>query len=115
MKGLITIFSLLIAPMLFAQTEVPSIECVALRGQLKVYIVDQQLQITNQSDRSPASVPTLINRLRSNTLIQVTYLQGQRHRLFIENIFNLANSSNTVSVRSVKGHEMTYPLDCRHI
>lgn len=117
MKRFIAIFIYLVfSATAFSQSvQVPSVKCEGMRGQFVLTIVDQKLKVQNDVQRIPASVPTLINRLRGESLIQVTYLQGERHKIFIENIYDLENSSNTLSKRSKRGHEMTYPLDCQKI
>lgn len=117
MKKVLTIFCLSVLGMLnfCLADELPKLECHALRGQIHFLIVDQQLKLIQGQERTPASIPTLINRLQGQTLTQVTYIQGQRHRIFLENVFDLENSSNTLSLRSKQGHEMTYPLNCQNI
>lgn len=115
-RFLAILFLFLLHTNLFAlESQVPAIQCDGVRGQFVLRIIDQKLSVQNNSERTPASVPTLINRLRGKSLTQVTYIDGERYKIFIENVHDLKTSSNTFSKRSRRGHEMTYPLNCKNL
>lgn len=105
-----------------AAQSMPDLVCQTSTKHRMIEIRQRQLsfkipvyEMGTLKERIPASAPTLTNRLKDKALTQVTYFEGQRHKIFISDIFEPKSQGNTLTIRSRSGHEMTYPLECEVI
>ena len=78
-------------------------------GKNQVTFIDR----SNPQKRSVASSQRNVRtKMIGNSLTKIMNRSGSKHTIHVNNIkeFNVAN--DYLSIRSAKGHVMTYPLEC---
>lgn len=48
-------------------------------------------------------------------IIQTMTFEGQKHKVYIKDLAKFDEIHDFLSITSVQGHEMTYPLECNYI
>lgn len=95
------------------------IQCKTHRGAKVFEILGNSVSINLRNDldgdRFPASTSFQNARHKINTkgLTKIVFFEGQKHTVHIENLDNLSSLDDYVVISSNKGHQITYPLNCR--
>ena len=95
------------------------IVCHTHRGAKIFQIVGNQVSVDIKSDwdapRRPASIfQNARNKLNAKGLTKIVFFEGHKHTLHIENVDKLNEVDDYVTISSKKGHEITYPLNCKN-
>jgi hypothetical protein len=97
------------------------IECSTAFGEKKFVIEDNKISFHKTdhmgADRSISSLDSQSVRTQVKHLgfIKTLYIDGNKHRIGIQNVSAFSEANDYLSITSPKGHEMTYPLNCRSI
>jgi hypothetical protein len=65
--------------------------------------------------RSISSVDNVRTEKKHKGFIKILQLDGQKHRIRINNVEAFSEVEDSLKITSPKGHEITYPLTCRTI
>lgn len=49
---------------------------------------------------------------KQNGFTKTLYINGNKHRISVQNVNEFSDANDYLSITSPKGHEMTYPLNC---
>lgn len=96
----------------FAQA---GIVCETAYGEKSFHIEDDRVVFNKENadtGRSISSVEMVRTEKRHKGFDKILNLQGNKHRIHIENPAELSEVSDYIVITSPKGHEMTYPLSC---
>jgi hypothetical protein len=52
---------------------------------------------------------------KSSGFTKTLYLNGNKHKINVENTNQFSEANDFLSITSPKGHEMTYPLNCHSV
>ncbi len=98
-----------------------SIECKTAFGE-KSFTIDQQTIAFHKEDDagisraiSSVSVDSVRTHKKLNGFTKTMYIEGNKHRINVEDVNNFNDVNDYLCITSPKGHEMTYPLTCRSI
>jgi hypothetical protein len=109
--GTLLLFSLI--PTSFAKA---NITCFTPRESKKIIIKKDSIAMSQQifgAARNLASEAKVRTRLHGTGFTKVMYIGGDKHTIHIENKNKFSELDDYMLVRSQKGHEMTYPLECK--
>ena len=121
---ILSIFLVLGQSMAFAS--VPSMECETTRmtgkkvivTSTKVTYVEEMLEQPNPR-REIASLETSISNVRTKYsgfgVTKVLTFEGHKHTIHIENVNSPSDVNDYLSIKSPRGHEVVYPLNCKAI
>lgn len=102
-----------------AQASTPSISCSTAFGEKTFTIDDNRISFHKEDDagvsRSISSVNGDSVRTHKKHLgfSKTLYIDGNKHRINVQNVNEFSDVNDYLSITSPKGHEMTYPLNCR--
>jgi hypothetical protein len=98
-----------------------SIVCKTAFGEKSFIIEDQKISFVKEDQagiqRSISSVSGESVRTHKKHLgfMKTIYLNGNKHRINIQNTHEFSDVNDYLSITSPKGHEMTYPLNCHSV
>lgn len=101
------------------QASTPSISCSTAFGEKTFTIDDNRISFHKEDDagvsRSISSVNGDSVRTHKKHLgfSKTLYIDGNKHRINVQNVNEFSDVNDYLSITSPKGHEMTYPLNCR--
>ncbi len=129
MKSL-KIINLIILATLFLSVSsfasLPNIECTTTRMTGKKVIISQS-KVTYVEEymgnegpkREIASLETSITNVRTmysaSGITKMLSFEGHQHTIHIENVASPSDMDDYLSIKSPRGHEITYPLTCKTI
>jgi len=98
-----------------------SIECQTAFGEKKFSIEENKITFQKESEdgasRSISSLDaeSVRTQVKHHGFIKTLYIDGNKHRIGIQNAESFSEANDYLSITSPKGHEMTYPLNCRSV
>jgi hypothetical protein len=72
---------------------------------------ETEKELENRNSRVMASVPSHSKNPTGGFFKTVQY-ENHRHKISITNLNQFSDMDDVISIRSPKGHEVTYPLTC---
>ena len=112
------IFTLLIFTNLSVMASVTPLHYVCQTPrESKVFEVTSS-QITFYQDeirphRSIASEAMVLTKRRGKSLTKTWRYEGQSYRVFMKDVQNPSEIDDFISIKTAKGHEITYPITCK--
>jgi len=97
------------------------IECQTAFGEKRFVIEDGRISFHKEDEagvnRSISSVAADSVRTHTKHLgfTKTLYIDGNKHRINIQNSNAFSDVNDYLSITSPKGHEMTYPLTCHSV
>jgi hypothetical protein len=97
------------------------IECQTAFGEKRFVIADGRISFHKEDEsgvnRSISSVGAESVRTHTKHLgfTKTLYIDGNKHRINIQNTNEFSDVNDYLSITSPKGHEMTYPLTCHSV
>lgn len=104
-----------------ANAATPKIECKTAFGEKSFTIEDDGIAFQKEDDagisRSISSVSkeSVRTQMKSHGFTKTLYMNGNKHRINIEDVNSFSDVNDYLCITSPKGHEMTYPLTCRSV
>lgn len=95
-----------------------AITCSTAFGEKTFTIEDERISFQKEDDqgvaRSISSVGGESVRTHKKHLgfTKTLYIDGNKHRINVQNVNEFSEVNDYLSITSPKGHEMTYPLNC---
>ncbi|MBL7664783.1 MAG: hypothetical protein JNM93_06585 [Bacteriovoracaceae bacterium] len=122
MKNVLALLKLFIVSGLFAGKALavnPSFKCHTPNEE-KIFTIDSDkvtfhhVELFKNSREVSSTVD--VTTLNSHTgFTKVMYVNGYKHRIHINDLKNMNEVDDYISIISPKGHTMTYPITCKHI
>ena len=103
----------------FAATK--GIECETAFGEKSFVIEDGRISFNKEDEqgvsRSISSLggESVRTHTKHNGFTKTLYMNGNKHRINIQDAQAFSDVNDYLSITSPKGHEMTYPLSCRSV
>ena len=100
----------------FAHASDSSIVCETAYGEKSFNIEDDRVVFSKEnadSGRSISSIDMVRTEKRHKGFDKILNMNGNKHRIHIENPAQFSDVNDYMVITSPKGHEMTYPLSCR--
>jgi hypothetical protein len=97
------------------------IECQTAFGEKRFVIEDGRISFQKEDaegvSRSISSVAAESVRTHTKHLgfTKTLYIDGNKHKINIQNAHEFSDVNDYLSITSPKGHEMTYPLSCHSV
>ena len=97
------------------------IECKTAFGEKSFVIEDGRISFSKEDEagvsRSISSVSGDSVRTHTKHLgfTKTLYIDGNKHRINVQNSQEFSEVNDYLSITSPKGHEMTYPLTCHSV
>jgi hypothetical protein len=98
-----------------------AIECQTAFGEKSFIIEDGRISFSKEDEsgvsRSISSVSGDSVRTHTKHLgfTKTLYVNGNKHRISVQNRNEFSDANDYLSITSPKGHEMTYPLTCHSV
>lgn len=96
-----------------------AVVCETAYGEKSFTIEDSKISFHKEAldGRSISSVSSDSVRTQTKHLgfVKTLYIDGNKHRISIENLKEFSDANDYLSITSPKGHEMTYPLTCHSV
>ena len=98
-----------------------AIECQTAFGEKSFVIEDGRISFSKEDEagvsRSISSVSKDSVRTHTKHLgfMKTLYINGNKHRINVQNTNEFSDVNDYLSITSPKGHEMTYPLTCHSV
>lgn len=102
----------------FSSHAATGISCQTAFGEKSFTIFEDQISFSKEDEtgvsRSISSVTSESVRThkKNQGFTKTLYLNGQKHRINVQNTNEFSDVNDYLSITSPKGHEMTYPLTC---
>jgi hypothetical protein len=113
------IFGLLILIHSFSsQAATGAIVCQTAFGEKSFTIEDEKISFHKEDESgvsrsiSSSQGDSVRTHKRSNGFTKTLYLNGNKHRISVQDVNHFSDANDYLSITSPKGHEMTYPLSC---
>lgn len=100
----------------FAHAAEGNIVCETAYGEKSFHIEDDRVVFSKEtanSGRSISSIDMVRTEKRHHGFDKILNMNGNKHRIHIENPAEFSDVHDYMVITSPKGHEMTYPLSCR--
>lgn len=99
-----------------ATTSSAPITCETAFGE-KIFTIEEDRIAFKKEDesgikRSISSISSVRTQKNHTGFSKTLYIDGNKHRIKIQNVNEFSESNDYLSITSPKGHEMTYPLNC---
>lgn len=104
-----------------SQAATGAIECQTAFGEKRFTIEDGRIAFHKEDSsgvsRSISSVSAESVRTHKKHLgfTKTLYIDGNKHRIHVQNSQKFSDVNDYLSITSPKGHEMTYPLTCHSV
>lgn len=112
---------ILMIHMMNAQAATPSISCSTAFGEKTFTIEENRISFQKEDDqgvsRSISSIDgdSVRTHKKNSGFTKTLYIDGNKHRINIQNTNEFSDVNDYLSITSPKGHEMTYPLTCHSV
>ena len=109
---------LLLTLSFFAQTSFASIICQSARMDKSIKISNSSVTFinsdyeSNSPQRVIASINSVRTRITAKGLTKILNYEGHKHTIYINNTSKFSSFDDYITIRSKKGHEVIYPLEC---
>ena len=87
-------------------------------GMTKVFVIkDNRVSFFNPlekigNSRTVASVLGVRTKLKGQGFTKITYMNNNKYMIHVENKKQFSNINDYLTIRTRKGHQMTYHLEC---
>jgi hypothetical protein len=104
-----------------SQAATPAISCATAFGERSFTIEDDRISFHKEDEAGVSRSISSINgeSVRTHTKNQgfskTLYIDGNKHRINVQNVHEFSDVNDYLSITSPKGHEMTYPLICHSV
>ena len=101
-----------------AYSATPAIVCETAFGEKSFTIEDSRISFNKEDDAGVSRSISSINGESVRThkkhqgFSKTLYIDGNKHRINVQNVNEFSDVNDYLSITSPKGHEMTYPLTC---
>lgn len=102
-------------------SDIKAIECKTAFGE-KSFMIDGDKISFHKEDhegvsRSISSVEghSVRTQKKHTGFSKTLYINGNKHRISVQNVNEFSDANDYLSITSPKGHEMTYPLTCHSV
>lgn len=98
-----------------------AIECSTAFGEKSFTIEDSKISFQKEDESGASRAISSVNEASVRThkkhlgFEKTLYLEGNRHRIRIQDVNSFSDANDYLSITSPKGHEMTYPLTCHSV
>lgn len=98
-----------------------AIECQTAFGEKSFIIEDGRISFSKEDEsgvsRSISSVggESVRTHTKYKGFMKTLYMNGNKHRINIQDTTQFSDVNDYLSITSPKGHEMTYPLTCHSV
>lgn len=112
---------ILMIHMMSAQAATPAIECSTAFGEKTFTIDNEHISFKKEDDAgvnraiSSISGDSIRTQVKHLGFSKTLYIDGNKHRINIQNTNEFSEVNDYLSITSPKGHEMTYPLNCHSV
>jgi hypothetical protein len=99
-----------------AQANESTIVCETAYGEKSFHIEQDRVVFSKdnaEAGRSISSIDLVRTEKRHKGFDKILNVNGNKHRIHIENPASFNDVQDYMVITSPKGHEMTYPLSCR--
>lgn len=115
---ILTLTGLMFASVLggFAHASEQNIVCETAYGEKSFHIEDERVVFNKEhadTGRAISSIEMVRTEKRHKGFDKILNMNGNKHRIHIENPASFSDVHDYMVITSPKGHEMTYPLSCR--
>jgi len=107
--------------MMSAQAATPAISCSTAFGEKSFTIEDDRISFQKEDEAGVSRSISSINGDSVRThkkhlgFTKTLYIDGNKHRINVQNTNEFSEVNDYLSITSPKGHEMTYPLNCHSV
>lgn len=104
-----------------ARAATSAIECSTAFGEKVFTIEDQKISFHKEDESGVSRSISSVNEASVRThkkhhgFSKTLYIDGNKHRISIQNAKEFSEANDYLSITSPKGHEMTYPLNCHSV
>ncbi len=104
-----------------SHADTPEIVCSTAFGEKSFTIDNDRISFHKEDEmgvsRSISSVESKSVRTHTKHLgfSKTLYIDGNKHRINVQNTKEFSDANDYLSITSPKGHEMTYPLTCHSV
>ncbi|EQC45691.1 hypothetical protein [Bacteriovorax sp. Seq25_V] len=105
-------FTLLLTNLSVFAAPVMKVECKTARENFIVKIKDNNLTIDG---RYPAQTMAQRTRDLGKGVEKIFYLSGEKHTIHIGDKNKFSELNDFIAIKSRKGHEVTFPLNCQNL
>lgn len=97
------------------------IECKTAFGEKSFLIEDGRISFIKEDPSgvsrsiSSASADSVRTQTKHLGFTKTLYIDGNKHRINVQNAKEFSDVNDYLSITSPKGHEMTYPLTCHSV
>lgn len=94
-----------------------AVKCETAFGEKQFTISDERVSFdkADGANRSISSVDSVRTQKKNSGFTKTLYIDGNKHRIHIDNANEFSDVNDYLSITSPKGHEMTYPLSCHSV
>ena len=112
---------ILMIHMMNAHASTPAISCSTAFGEKSFTIEDDRISFQKEDESGVSRSISSINGDSVRThkkhlgFTKTLYIDGNKHRINVQNVNEFSEVNDYLSITSPKGHEMTYPLNCHSV
>ena len=110
---MMTAMALSAVPEITCQTNHKSNQFLQFQDSQVVININRPDTTTRQIASSPISFENLRTRWNGNSVEKIGHFENYKHTIHIDDVNNLSDVNDYISIRSQEGHEMIYPLNCQ--
>ncbi|HXH76107.1 MAG TPA: hypothetical protein VNJ08_14145 [Bacteriovoracaceae bacterium] len=98
-----------------------AIVCSTAFGEKSFTIEDQKISFHKEDEQGVSRSISSVNESAVRThkkhlgFSKTLYIDGNKHRINVQNSKEFSDANDYLSITSPKGHEMTYPLSCHSV
>jgi hypothetical protein len=94
-----------------------TIKCNSMYGKKIITLKNDSVTMGEweSNSRAISSVNKVKTLKRGNSLTKTLYFQGQKHKIHLENLSQLSENTDYMTISNQEGHQMTYSLNCYFI
>mgnify|MGYP000285967273 FL=1 len=111
---LFTLLTLSFMQVIQARASHGRIECHTPRMKKSFVILNNKVAFLEETDkgRMVASTKSLRTKKKKNGFTKILHYWGHRHEIHVKDVDKLSDLNDYLTIRTNKGHEITYPLTC---
>ncbi|HAZ11851.1 MAG: hypothetical protein A2X86_07630 [Bdellovibrionales bacterium GWA2_49_15] len=100
-------------PEITCQTNHKSDQFLQFQDSQVVISINRPDATTRQIASSSITFEGLRTKWNGKSVEKIGYFENNKHTIHIDDVSNLSNVNDYISIRSQEGHEMIYPLSCQ--
>lgn len=104
-----------------AHSATGAISCSTAFGEKTFTIDDEHIAFKKEDESgisraiSSVSGDSIRTHKKHLGFTKTIYIDGNKHRISVQNVKSFSDANDYLSITSPKGHEMTYPLNCHSV